>query len=105
MEYVEPDHRRLKVRMNGPSLYVARLQPYCISDLEKLKAEITGDAMVEITTIGHSVEDRELEIIRVGSPDAPHRVLIRARAHPWEPGGNWVLEGLIRRLLQGDAQA
>ena len=105
MEYVEPDHRRLKVHMNGPSLYVARLQPYRISDLEKLKADIAGNAMVEITTIGHTVEDRELEMIRVGSPDAPHRVLIRARAHPWEPGGNWVLEGLIRRLLRGDAAA
>ncbi len=102
MEYVEPDHRRLKVHMNGPSLYVARLQPYRISDLEKLKADIAGDAMVEITTIGHTVEGRELEMIRVGSPDAPHRVLIRARAHPWEPGGNWVLEGLIRRLLRDD---
>ncbi len=105
MEYVEPDHRRLKVHISGPSLYVARLQPYSISDLEKLKTEIAGDAMVEITAIGHTVEDRELEMIRVGSPDAPHRVLIRARAHPWEPGGNWVLEGLIRRLLRGDAQA
>lgn len=105
MEYVEPDRQRLKVRMNGPSLYVARLQPYCISDLEKLKTEIAGGPMVEIATIGRTVENRELEMIRVGSPDAPHRVLIRARAHPWEPGGNWVLEGLIRRLLQSDAHA
>lgn len=105
MEYIEPDHRQLKVHMNGPSLYVARLQPYRLSDLEKLKADIADNAMVEITTIGRTVENRELEMIRVGSSDAPHRVLIRARAHPWEPGGNWVLEGLIRRLLQGDATA
>jgi predicted deacylase len=41
----------------------------------------------------------------VGSPDAPHRVLIRARAHAWEPGGNWVVEGLVRRLLRDDAEA
>ncbi len=102
MEYVEPDHRRLDVHMNGPSLYVARLEPYRISDLEKLKADIAGQPMIEITTIGHTVEDRQLEMIRVGAPDAPHGVLIRARAHPWEPGGNWVLEGLIRRLLRDD---
>ena len=31
-------------------------------------------------------------------PDSPHHVLLRARAHPWEPGGNWVVQGLIRRL-------
>mgnify|MGYP001951581597 CR=1 FL=1 len=66
----------------------------------KLKADIAGNAMVEISSIGNTVEGRALEMIRVGSPDAPHRVLIRARAHPWEPGSNWVLEGLIRRLLR-----
>ncbi len=104
MEYVEPDHRRLQVHMNGPTLHVARLQPYGLSDLEKLKADIAGQALVEITPIGQTVEGRELEMIRVGAPEAPHRVLIRARAHPWEPGGNWVLEGLIRRLLRGDAE-
>lgn len=102
MEYIEPDRRCLKVQMQGPSLYVARLQPYRISDLEKLKTDIAGKAMIEITPIGRTVEGRELEIIRVGSPDAPHRVLIRVRAHPWEPGGNWVMEGLIRRLLRDD---
>lgn len=102
MEYVEPDRRCLKVHMQGSSLYVARLQPYRISDLEKLKTDIAGKAMIEITPIGHTVEGRELEMIRVGSPDAPHRVLIRVRAHPWEPGGNWVMEGLIRRLLRDD---
>ena len=102
MEYVEPDQRRLSVHMHGPQLYVARLEPYSISDLDKLKADITGQAMVEISSIGNTVEGRDLEMIRVGSTDAPHRVLIRARAHPWEPGGNWVIEGLIRRLLRDD---
>jgi predicted deacylase len=105
MEYVEPDRRRLKVRMRGPSLHVARLQPYRISDLEKLKGDLSGKPAAGIEAIGHTVEGRELEIIRVGSAEAPHRVLIRARAHPWEPGGNWVIEGLIRRLLKNDDAA
>jgi hypothetical protein len=26
-------------------------------------------------------------------------VFIRARAHPWEPGGNWVIEGLVAAIL------
>ena len=41
----------------------------------------------------------------MGNVNAPFRVFLRARAHPWESGGNWVLEGLVRRLLQGDAEA
>jgi len=51
------------------------------------------------------VQGRELEIVRIGRADAPYRVFLRARAHPWEPGGNWVVQGLITRLLRGDAEA
>ncbi len=91
--------------MDKGSLYLARLPPYRLSDLEALKRRIRDDRRVEIVTIGKTVEGRELEIIRVGNPDAAHRVLLRARAHPWEPGGNWVVEGLIQRLLRDDVDA
>jgi predicted deacylase len=41
-----------------------------------------------------------LEIVRIGKPDAPFRVFLRARAHGFETGGNWVVQGLIHSLLQ-----
>lgn len=59
---------------------------------------------MRITTIGRTVQGRPLEILRVGRRRAPCRVFLRARAHPWESGGNWVVEGLIHRLLKGDAE-
>ena len=96
---------RFKVVVDKGSLYLARLEPYRLSDLETLKREIRDDRRVEITTIGKTVEGRELEIIRIGNPDAAHRVFLRARAHPWEPGGNWVVQGLIKRLLRDDEGA
>lgn len=105
VEPAAPHRLRMRVRMAGNSLYIARLEPYRISDLERLKADIGGHDFVEITTIGRTVEHRPLEMLRVGRPDAPHRVLLRARAHPWEPGGNWVVEGLVRRLLRDDEAA
>ncbi len=61
------------------------MEPYRLSDLEKLKADIAGQPLVEITPIGRTVEDRELEIIRVGKPDAPHRILLRAGLTPGNP--------------------
>lgn len=94
---------QLQVHMEQESLYVARLQPYRLSELESLKSEIAGNPRVEITEIGRTVDGRPLKIIRVGNPDAPHHVFLRARSHPWEPGGNWVIEGLIRRLLRPDS--
>lgn len=101
------ENHRLKftLRMEANRMYVARLEPYRLSDLQRLLDEIHGSPHVEITKIGETVEGRPLEMIRIGSIDAPHRVLIRARAHPWEPGGNWVVQGMIRRLLKNDKKA
>jgi hypothetical protein len=96
---------RFTVEMPGPRLYVARIEPYRISDLEKFLASIRSNPLVQITPIGQTVQGRELEIVRVGRETAPYRVFLRARAHPWEPGGNWIVQGLVTRLLRGDAEA
>ena len=93
---------KVKLRMNAGVLYVASLEPYRISDLDKLLKEIENHPLVEIEPIGQTVEGRQLEMVRVGNPAAPFRVFIRARSHPWEPGGNWVVQGLIKSLLEND---
>jgi hypothetical protein len=95
----------LDVVMPGPRLFVARVEPYRLSDLEKWLATLRTNPLVAITPIGKTVEGRELEIVRIGDPDAPFRVFVRARAHPWEAGGNWVVDGLVSRLLRGDDDA
>jgi hypothetical protein len=101
-----PENRvRLTIEMPGPRLYVARVEPYRISDLDRWLATIRKNPLVQITPIGKTVQGRKLEIVRIGNRRAPYRVFLRARAHPWESGGNWVVEGLIHRLLQGDADA
>ena len=94
-----------QVNLGGGSLYIARVEPYRISDLEKLLTKIRKHPSVKISQIGKTHEGRDLEIVQVGSDSAPNRVFLRARAHPWEAGGNWVLEGLIARLLQDDEAA
>lgn len=96
---------RLTVELPGPRLYVARVEPYRLSDLDRLLGGIRSNPLVQISPIGWTVEGRELEIVRIGDLAAPRHVFVRARAHPWESGGNWVVEGLIERLLRGDAEA
>ncbi len=101
-----PENRvRLNVETSGPKLYVARVEPYRLSDLDRLLTNLRTNPLVQITPIGQTVQGREIEIVRIGDPRAPYRVFLRARAHPWEAGGNWVVEGLIHRLLQNDADA
>jgi hypothetical protein len=96
---------RLTVEMPGPQLYVARVEPYRLSDLDRLLARLRASPLAAVEVIGRTVEGRELEIVRLGREEAPQRVFLRARAHPWESGGNWVLEGLFDRLLAGDEAA
>lgn len=104
-DLISGNRLQFQIHMDSDKLYVASVEPYRISDLEKLMAEIRLNQLVEITPVGRTVEGRPLEIIRVGNPDAPFSILLRARAHGWEPGGNWVVQGLIRSLLQKDAAA
>ncbi len=104
-ESPEEGRVRVTLEMPGTSLFVARAEPYRMSDLNRFLGEIKASPLVSISLIGKTVQGRDIEIIRVGRDDAPHRAFIRARAHPWEPVGNWVVEGLVRRLLKGDAEA
>jgi hypothetical protein len=103
-DLVDETSLRFQLHMNTDRLYVASVEPYRISDLEILFAEIRDNPLIEITPVGHTAEGRQLEIIRLGNEKAPYRIFLRARAHSWEPGGNWVVQGLIRSLLQDDAK-
>ena len=102
-DFISGNRLKIKVTMNYDQLYLASVEPYRISDLDKLLLEIKGKPQVEIMNVGNTAEGRPLEIIRIGNPDAPSSVFLRARAHSWEPGGNWVAQGLIRTLLEKDA--
>ncbi len=99
-EKISDGELKVRISMESESMQVARLQPYRISDLQQLFKGLQGNPLAEIIPAGRTVCDQELNIIRIGSKDAPHRVLLRGRAHPWEPGGNWVIEGLIKSFLK-----
>ena len=101
-----PESRvQLRVEMRGPKLYVARIEPYRLSDYDRLIAALRRSPLVNIATIGKTVAGRSIDMVRIGDPAAPYRVFVRARAHPWESGSNWVAEGLIHRLLKQDDAA
>lgn len=104
-ELIDGDKLKIKVHMESNSLYVARLEPYRVSDLQHLLETIKDHPLVKITEIGRTAEGRPLEIVRVGRTSSPHRIFIRARAHAWEPGGNWVIQGLINRALRTDGES
>ena len=105
LEDLSDNRVQLKIEMPGPGLYVARVEPYRLSDLEQLLASLRTNALAQVQTIGKTVEGRDLEIVRIGSSDTPHRVFVRARAHAWEAGSSWVAQGLVHRLMLNDELA
>ncbi len=102
---IAEDRIQFQVYMKEAMIYISRSEPYRVSDLERLKAEIKEHPQVEITPIGHTVQGRELEIIRIGKDTAPSRVFLRIRPHCWEVSGSWVIQGLIRKLTSDDEDA
>ena len=90
--------------MREKEVYIARMPPYTISDLEKLKTRISKNKLVKIHTIGTTTEKRPIEVIQLGNAKAPNSILIRARAHPWETGGNWLAEGLINKFISQNSK-
>ncbi len=105
VERLNGNRMRINVHMETDSLYIASVDPYRVSDMDNLLERIGDHKDIQTEVIGTSVEGRNLHIIRIGSEDAPHRVFIRARAHPWEPGGNWVVEGIIDKLLDDNGES
>lgn len=100
VEAIDEKTLKLKFRMVADKIYLTGVEPYRLSDFERFLDEIKGNPLIEISPVGKTVEGRPLEIIRVGDSNAPYRVFIRARAHPWEAGGNWVVQGLVHSLLE-----
>jgi hypothetical protein len=101
---IEDSRLKIRIRMENDSLFVARLQPYRIRELNKLLSDIKDHPLVKIWPIGQTVQKRKLNVIQIGSEEVPHRILLRGRAHPWEAGTNWLLHGLIESILNEDAQ-
>jgi hypothetical protein len=93
------------IKLKSKTTQLARLVPFTDSMLQKTVEEIKDHPAVRVYNMGSTVEGRPLEMIEIGNPDASAQVLIRGRAHPWESGGSWLIEGLIRRLLKDDKLA
>jgi murein tripeptide amidase MpaA len=87
------------VPIRESSCYIASLPPYSLKDYSGLLGSISSNSLVKIDTIGHTKENKPLEIIRIGNPEAPNSVFVRARAHSFECGGSWGVEGLIKRMM------
>ena len=85
------------------TVWVAHLPPYTTQPLQKLLAHYRSNPWVKLDTMGLTPEKRVLQLMTVTNPQVPTGrkkiVWLMARQHSWEAGTSYVMDGLIRYLL------
>jgi len=75
------------------------VQPYTTADLSGFLDRLKKSPHASFTEIARTAEGRPVELVTLSAGKAKKSVLLRARAHPWETGGSFFLEGVVQRLL------
>ncbi len=85
------------------TVWVAHIPPYTTEPLQQLLTNYASYPSVTLQEIGRTPEARPLQLMTVTNPDVPMDqkkvVWLMARQHSWEAGTSWVMDGVIRYLL------
>lgn len=89
------------------SVYYAYFAPYSWERHQDRLAGIQSHPDVRVDSLGRTLEGRELDLLQIGTQaagegaehDTRLRIWVTARQHPGETMAEWLLEGLIDRLL------
>jgi len=105
---LEKDEATFRVTPEADTLWIAHIEPYTASRLDRFLDEIRGAAHLKDEVIGKSVEGRDLHLLTITefaaeSSSPPPTVWLMCRQHAWETGTSFVGEGAIRFLLSDEA--
>ncbi|MCA9691483.1 MAG: hypothetical protein KC636_17900 [Myxococcales bacterium] len=98
----EYDGARLTIRHTPAhdSVYYAYFAPYSQERHHDLIARSQAAPRCRLEVLGQTLDGRDLDLLRVGEPGEPkRRCWIIARQHPGESMAEWLVEGLLARLL------
>jgi len=99
------DGARLTIRHTPErdSVYYAYFAPYSHERHQDLIAASLRSPRCRHELLGATVDGRDLDLLVIGEPDAGKRVCwIVARQHPGETMAEWLMEGLLARLLDDE---
>ena len=84
----------------GSTLWVAYFAPYSYEQHMKFIARCAQSPLATVSSLGQSLEGRDLDCVQVGTGDV--QVWFVCRQHPGETPAEYFAEGLLRRLLDPD---
>ncbi|MBI5748006.1 MAG: hypothetical protein HZA00_02695 [Nitrospinae bacterium] len=89
--------------------WVASGYPYTYSYLQNYLRSIKGNPYVDVMTVGHTAEGRNIDIVKITDSSIPDRkkksIWITAGEHAAEKEGSWVAEGIMEFLLSNSPKA
>ena len=98
----EYDGHRLTIRHTPAQdiVYYSYFAPYSHERHQDLLVRSLAAPGVRHELLGHTLDGRDMDLLRVGEPGHGRRACwILARQHPGETMAEWLMEGLIARLV------
>lgn len=86
----------IRVTPAADQLWCAYFAPYSLERHHDLIARTATRPGVSVDVLGHSLDGRPIDRIRLG--DGPRQVWLYARQHPGETMAEWWMEGALERL-------
>ena len=87
----------------GDRMQIAFFPPYPYAKHLELIEKARVIPNTAVTSLGKSVEGRDITLVTVGTPDCNKKnIWMIARQHPGETMAEWFAEGLIERLSSGE---
>lgn len=87
-------------RPDADLLWVAYFAPYSLERHADLLARCQASPLARVDRLGLTLDGRDLDRVRVGSPGpGKRRLWVIARQHPGETMAEWWMEGFLGRLL------
>ncbi len=80
-------------------VYYAYFEPYSRERHLALLGNIASKPLVQLESLGQTVQGREMDLVVVGDPAAARKIWVIARQHPGETMAQWFVEGMLDALL------
>ena len=97
------------LRAETDSVWLALVEPYTHSRLERLLTEIAAAPCARVEVVGQSVLGRDLQVVTVtdfATPDANKKTIwLQARDHAWEAPTSFIAEGALKFAVSDDPAA
>ncbi|MCG9712207.1 M14-type cytosolic carboxypeptidase [Shewanella insulae] len=93
----------IEVELDCEMIQIAYFAPYSYERHQDLISAVQVHPLVSIEHLGTTLDDRDMTLVKVGDEDEEKaKIWITARQHPGETMAEWLVEGLLNNLLDGD---